>query len=109
MIKSKKLLLAFCFIIVATTIFYFSNTKKIIAKNEMIDILVDIELTNALANKYDNSDEFYVNNFYLICKNYKITKKMFDDSLFYYNNNPRELYSVYAKVKSKLSSLLIKQ
>lgn len=81
--------------------------KQIIPKDSMINIMVDLYLTDALIinpttqSKIRNisSNSLYQSVLY----KYKIDKERFDKSLDFYSNNPQILDSMYDIVITKLS------
>lgn len=76
----------------------------------MISIITDVQMAEAAArikkNKSRNiKNEKAISNLYyaLIFKKYNITKKDFDKSLAYYNQNINELNEIYTEVITNLN------
>jgi Domain of unknown function (DUF4296) len=83
--------------------------KNLIDKKEMVDILVDMHLANALqgspdfymlSREYDSID---INS--PIFKKYDIEKAQFDSSIAYYSSNPEVLIHIYDEVIMRLNQL----
>ncbi len=82
---------------------------KIIDKNNMVDVLVDIHLADAtlsIANLKINRDtsdiELYYNDIFL---KHHITQHQFENSLTYYTSRPKEFEKIYEKVSEKLAKM----
>lgn len=96
-------------IITALLVLASCGSKSIISKKEMVPILVKIYLTDATIMSTDtrhiyfnkDSIEYYAS----IIESYGYTSAMFDSSLRFYNQNPKELDEIYDKVVFELSKL----
>lgn len=86
------------------------SAKNIIPKDKFIEILVDIELAeNAIKfnKRYGIETKSYSEESYqLIMEKHKITKKKFDYSLLYYNEDIKEFSKIYNEVTNRLSQKL---
>ena len=81
---------------------------QLISRDHMVDILVDIHLSDAAFQtrrfsnekimKYTESD-FY----YSILKKHQIADSVFETSLIYYSGKPKEFEKIYTRVINKLT------
>jgi len=81
---------------------------QLISRDNMVDILVDIHLSDAAFQtrrfsnekimKYTESD-FY----YSILKKHQIADSVFETSLIYYSGKPKEFEKIYTRVINKLT------
>lgn len=83
--------------------------KYLIDKKEMVDVLVDIHIANAvqgspefykISREYDSID---INS--LVFKKYGIEKVQFDSSMVYYSRKPEVLIHIYDEVIMRLNQL----
>ncbi len=83
--------------------------KYLIDKKEMVDVLIDIHLANALqgipefykiSREYDSVD---INS--PVFKKYGIEKAQFDSSMVYYSSKPEVLIHIYDEVIMRLNQL----
>jgi hypothetical protein len=83
--------------------------KYLIDKKEMVDVLVDIHLANAvqgspefykISREYDSVD---INS--PVFKKYGIEKAQFDSSMVYYSGKPEVLIHIYDEVIMRLNQL----
>jgi hypothetical protein len=83
---------------------------KLVSRNRMIDMLVDIHLAEAVyqtghysnnaIKKYSESD-FY----YSILHKYKIADSTFEQSLIYYSSKPKEFEKIYSRILNRLNEM----
>jgi hypothetical protein len=85
------------------------DNQKIIDKNTMIEVLVDIHLADAtlsIANLKINRDTSEIELYYGdVLKKYRITQNQIDNSLKYYTSRPKEFEKIYEKVSEKLAKM----
>jgi len=84
--------------------------QKLISRDKMVSILVDIHLADAAyqtrhytseeMKKYTESD-FY----YSVLKKHDIADAVFEESLIYYSGKPKEFEKIYSRVISKLNEM----
>ena len=84
--------------------------SKLITRDRMVEILVDIHLTDAAyqtkrytnetIKKYSESDYYYS-----ILKKHGIADSVFEKSLLYYSGKPKEFEKIYTRVINKLTLL----
>jgi hypothetical protein len=83
--------------------------KYLIDRKEMVNVLVDIHLANAvkgspdfykIIREYDSLDIYTV-----IFNKYGIEKAQFDSSIAYYSRNPEILIPIYDEVIMRLNQL----
>jgi hypothetical protein len=105
----------FCFL----TLFFFvtacnesveKKPHKLVSRNRMIDMLVDIHLaaavyqtshyTNNAIKQYSESD-FY----YSVLHKYKTADSTFEQSLIYYSSKPKEFEKIYTRVLNRLNEM----
>ncbi|MDX9696653.1 MAG: DUF4296 domain-containing protein [Bacteroidales bacterium] len=81
--------------------------EGIIPKEKMVDILVDVHLTDGLFTnnstriRYAKQDS--INYYDRILENHGYTRKDFDTSVYYYSHNINEYNKIYIEVLNKLS------
>jgi len=100
------------YILITTFIFLSCGSKKqdvpnnIIPADKMVDVITDIELTQALIKlKFTNTDSL-INQSQLfdeVYKKYNTTEEQFNNSIAYYTQQPMKMDSLYSKVITKLS------
>ena len=80
---------------------------NIISKQDMIQILVDVELTESaisLEQLRNKNIDIYSNYYYKeVFKKYHITKQQFEESLKYYSKSNDDLNEMYVQVINILS------
>lgn len=97
-------------LLIAVVLFYVacnqnSVPKGIIEKDKMLNVLLDMQLTDAALNQVYNNDTMKMQAHsrynYLFAK-YKIDSATFTNSLKYYSRNAAELDTMYAQVSDSL-------
>lgn len=86
--------------------------KGILPKEKMVPMLVDQHLCEqifasrfAVGIKGDNTmDDIYLS----LLKKYKVDKKVFEQSIFYYSKHPDKYKPIYDEVLNRLNQLEIK-
>lgn len=99
------------FIFILISVFFLAcNNKKsedIIAKNEFINILLEVHLANATLNymQSDKNWKNYKNSDYYpsILKKHNVTVKDFNNTIQYYIKKPDEYDAIYDSVINRLS------
>ncbi|MFA6400546.1 MAG: DUF4296 domain-containing protein [Salinivirgaceae bacterium] len=85
------------------------SNQKIIDKNTMIEVLVDIHIADAtlsIANLKINRDTNEIELYYGdVLKKHHITQNQIDNSLKYYTSRPKEFEKIYEKVSEKLAKM----
>lgn len=82
--------------------------KGVIEKDEMLNVMLDMQLTDASLNQVFNNDtmKMYANSRYnYLFKKYNIDSATFSNSLKYYSMDPVELDSMYSLVSDSLTRL----
>jgi len=87
-----------------------TNTPDyVIPKEKMVDIIVDIHLTdgmftvNTIRKEYTRKDS--VNYYDKILDNYGYTRKDFDTSVYFYSININEYNKIYIEVLNRLNEI----
>lgn len=107
-----KLKTRYLFLFVITGIFLSCGSNKkevpdnIIPKDKIVDVISDIELTQALIKlKFNNTDSL-INQSQLFNEMYakhNTSQEQFNNSLAFYAQDPKKMDTIYAKVITKLS------
>jgi hypothetical protein len=103
--------------LLALTLFYTSCNEdmsekppRLISRDKMVDILVDIHLSDAAfqSRRYSNEklsayteSDFY----YSILKKHHLADSVFETSLIYYSSKPKEFEKIYTRVINQLTVL----
>ncbi len=108
--KSLFLLPVMLFLIMACDDPVVEKPRDLISRDPMIDILVDIHLSEAVfqtkrfsseeLNKFSEAD-FY----YSILKKHGIADSTFEKSLIYYSSKPKEFEKIYTRVINRLTEM----
>ena len=80
--------------------------NDIIPQDKMVEVVADIELTQALIKlKFSNKDSLINQSqlFNEVYATYNTSEEQFNKSLAYYSTKPKVLDSIYVKVVTKLS------
>jgi hypothetical protein len=86
-----------------------NNQKKvpedIIVANEMVEVITEIELTQALIKlKFSNQDTVNQQQlFNEVYKDFNVSEEAFNNSLTYYSKKPKLLEEIYVKVINNIS------
>jgi uncharacterized protein DUF4296 len=86
--------------------------KDIIPENEMVNVLTEIELTQALIKLKFSDKDTLVNQTQLFNEVYtehNTSEEQFNKSLDYYSKQPKVLDSIYVRVVTKLSEKQAKE
>jgi len=86
-----------------------SKKKHLLDKEEMVNVLVEINLANAM----QGSPDFYkisrvydsIDLYKVILQKYGIEKAEFDSSLAYYTRKPEDLLHIYDEVIMRLNKI----
>ncbi len=92
-------------------LFFFSGCQnddhKVLSSGKMEDVLYDMTLSNAIltvspagSNRLGSytADEVYNS----VLKKYRISSKEFENSIYYYTQNPRKYEKIYVKIGKRL-------
>lgn len=87
----------------------YDKPKKLIKKDEMINMLVDMHLAESTYNHF-RSDSAFINVtssmfYYSILDKYQVPDSIFEKSYVYYASKPRNFDKMYRTVMSKISVL----
>jgi len=88
----------------------YEKPKKLISRNQMIDMLVDIHMAEAVFQnrQYKPDDVIKLKSedyYYSVLKKYNAADSTFEKSLVYYGGLPKEFEKMYGKVLDKLHLL----
>jgi hypothetical protein len=99
-------------LLIAVVLFYVAckqNVPKgVIEKSEMMNVLLDMQVTDAALNQVYNNDTMKMqahSRYNYIFKKYKIDSATFTNSLKYYSRNAKELDSMYTQISDSLVRL----
>ncbi len=105
--------ISLCLYVFAGLFFFTSCSKKsidipknILTKTEMVPVLVDIHLAQAVVgiNQRSDSLRYTLNDYsFSIFKLHHITREKYDSSLQFYTSHPELLEEIYAEVINELS------
>lgn len=105
----KKLLALFCLFIFLYACSKDADSNKVIAKDKMYNVLIDMHLADAsldYISSYSNADTLLKNaksKYDYIFSKYSIDSASFSQSLAYYSkNNPKEIVKIYQNVIDSL-------
>lgn len=82
--------------------------KNVLGKQEMINLMLDMQLTDAILNQVNDTDsmKMYAHSRYsYLFSKYKIDSASFSNSLKYYSKDPVEIDSMYSIVSDSLIRL----
>lgn len=89
-------------------LFFFSGCQnddhKVMSSGKMEDVLYDITLSNAIltvnpaGSSSCTTDEVYNS----ILKKHRVSSKEFENSIYYYTQNPRKYEKIYVKIGKRL-------
>lgn len=100
------------YILITTFIFLSCGSKKqdvpnnIIAEDKIVDVIAEIELTQALIKlKFSNTDSLINQTklFNEVYAKHNTSQEQFNNSLAFYAQEPKKMDTLYAKVITKLS------
>ncbi|MBN1820717.1 MAG: DUF4296 domain-containing protein [Prolixibacteraceae bacterium] len=90
---------------------WIKKPKGLVPEKQMVDILVDLHIANAIYDQRDNrlgagemkikSQEFY----YSVLKKYNVADSTFEQSVIYYSNFPKDFERIYAAALDKISQM----
>ncbi|HET8829143.1 MAG TPA: DUF4296 domain-containing protein [Pelobium sp.] len=100
-------------LLIAIVLFYVGCLQDnlpngLIEKDKMINVMLDMQLTDAILNQVYNNDTMKMHahsRFNYIFKKYEIDSAAFTNSLKYYSKDPTELDSMYTLVSDSLIRL----
>lgn len=99
-------------LLLAVVLFYVACKQKtpkgVIEKSEMMNVLLDMQLTDAALNQVYNNDTVKMqahSRYNYIFEKYKIDSATFTNSLKYYSSNAKELDSMYTQISDSLVRL----
>ena len=84
--------------------------KKLVSRDEMIKMLVDIHLAEAVnqTGRFGSDDLSKIKEsdyYYSILQKYRVADSTFEKSLIYYSGKPKEFEKIYTRVLSHLNEL----
>ena len=108
--KTYKIILIFTVILILSGCRYnwIEKPKELIPPQKMVDMLVDLHIANAifLETNYRpgtgiklKSEDYY----YSVLHKYNIPDSVFEKSVIYYSNYPKEFEKIYADVLDKIN------
>jgi len=82
--------------------------ERFIPKEQFMEILIDLHLTDAMLNdkKLDDNQLDSGSYYNFLLQKYDISKKTFEENLYYYSNQPQVFNAVYDSVLTRLSKKL---
>ncbi|VAW17213.1 hypothetical protein MNBD_BACTEROID01-2472 [hydrothermal vent metagenome] len=89
---------------------WIKKPKPLIPEKQMIDILVDVHLSNAMYSLRQYPDKKDVrlkpaDFYYSVLHKYNISDTIFEESLIYYSCYPKKFEKMYSKVLDKISQI----
>ena len=96
-------MLILCFSCTSRTIY--KKPKDLIAKEQMVDLWVDIMIANGARNKKNIKAQKKVNYMRFIYEKYKIDSTRFMNSNIYYTSNIEEYEKMFEEVNSKIKKI----
>ena len=94
------------FITACTSNTIYKKPKDLIAKDQMVDLLVDMYLANAAKNVKTKKSERKINYMPLVYEKYGIDSTRFQKSNIYYMSLIDEHEAIYKKVDARLRKML---
>jgi len=86
-----------------------TTPEHVIPKNEMVEIILDIHLTDGLFTvsnvRRDLTKKDSINYYNEIFHNYGYTRADFDTSVYYYSKNINEYDKIYEEVLNRLNEM----
>lgn len=84
--------------------------RKLVSRDQMIKMLVDIHLAQAIyqVGRYGTEDIGIIKEsdyYYSILKKYRVADSTFEKSLIYYSAKPKEFEKIYTRVLNHLNEL----
>ncbi|HKI88773.1 MAG TPA: DUF4296 domain-containing protein [Draconibacterium sp.] len=84
--------------------------KHLIKENQMIDMIIDVQLAQAMYNSRHNADTLLKRTtpadfYYSVLDKYNVPDSLFEKSFIYYASSPKKFEKMYRKVMSKLSEM----
>ena len=88
----------------------FKKPARLVSKDEMVDMLVDIHLAGAVyqTQRYTSErlDKLKGADFYYsVLKKYQVPDSTFEQSLIYYASFPRDFEKMYTRVLNRLNEM----
>ena len=88
----------------------YEKPAELIKEKQMIDMLVDIHLAEAIHNTRGYSDSLLNNTssedfYYSVLAKYNMADSIFEKSFVYYASNPKNFEKMYREVMNKLSEM----
>jgi hypothetical protein len=84
-----------------------SKKKRLIPKDDLVNILVEMNIANSLGNDYIAKSKFRdldsATVYRMVFDNSGYTKAQFDSTMNYYTRHPQTLDKIYDRVIAKLS------
>jgi hypothetical protein len=83
---------------------------NLIKENQMIDMLVDVHLAEAVYHDRSRQDSSIINTtstdfYYSVLDKYEVPDSVFEKSFVYYLSKPKSFERMYRKVQGKLSEM----
>ena len=84
--------------------------KNLVKENQMIDMLVDVHLAQAIYNNRSRQDSSIINTtatdfYYSVLEKHNVPDSVFEKSLVFYMSKPKNFEKMYRKVQSNLSEM----
>lgn len=83
--------------------------KKLIQEKEMIDMLVDVHLAEAVYREMQSDslvrNSSSANFYYSVLEKYQVPDSVFEQSFVYYASYPKKFEQMYRKVMNRLSAM----
>jgi hypothetical protein len=83
--------------------------EEIIGKDKMVELLIDIHLSEAVYGRryqLDLSGKNFSEDLYLsVCEKHNVNPKLFEESVFYYGTHPKNYESIYDEVLNRLNEM----
>jgi hypothetical protein len=84
--------------------------SKLISRDQMISVLVDIHLSDAAfqIRRYSSEDLKDISEsdlYYSVLKKHNMADSVFETSLIYYSGKPKEFEKIYTRVINRLSEM----
>lgn len=88
----------------------YEKPAELIKENQMINMLVDIHIAEAIHNTRGYSDSLMNNTssedfYYSVLAKYNVADSVFEKSFVFYASNPKNFEKMYRQVMNKLSEM----
>lgn len=102
----KKIIVSFAIVLLFLACNQNKVPKNVIDQDKMIDVLVDMQITDAYLNQVYNPDTQKMqahSRYNYLFKKHKIDSTKFSESLKYYSLDPKRMEEMYTLVDDSLS------